>query len=128
MDSTSLAKLGNYVMAAVYNGSQRSIIYTLLDAKLHLKHLYTQILEEPDASCHNLLMCRKKGFTFVISLRYRNRVDFMIIGKGHLHPIENSKWIGGGDEGPNHGMIWSKPGEEFLIFGEKSIRSVKITV
>lgn len=73
-------------------------------------------------------MCQKKGFKFVIGLRYRNRIDFMIIGKGHLHPIENSKWIGGSEEGPHHGMVWAKPGEEILVFSEKAIRSIKIAV
>jgi hypothetical protein len=99
-----------------------------LDAKLHLKHLYPQLLEEPGACCHNLLMSKKKGYTFVVSLRYKNRVDFMMIAKGHLHPIENSKWIGGGDEGPHHGMVWAREGEEVLIFGEKSIRSAKLQI
>lgn len=73
-----------------------------------------------------MLMFKKKGFYFVLSLRFKNRIDFMIIGNGHLHPIENSKWIGGGDEGAHHGMIWSKENDEILVFAEKSIRAIKI--
>lgn len=128
VESTAIAKCGNHIVAALHNGSTRTLVYTLLDAKLNLKHLYMQLLEELGACAHNILMCRKKGFTFVISLRYRNRVDFMIVAKSHLHPIQNSKWIGGGDEGPNHGMVWGREGEEVLIFGEKSIRSAKLQI
>ena len=128
VDSTAVGVSRPYVVAALYSGSQRSIIYALLNKSLALKHLYNQILEEPDASCHKILMVKKRGFTFVVGLRYRNRIDFMIIGKGHLYPVQNSKWIGGGDEGPNHGMVWGKEGEELLVFGEKSIRSVKLTI
>lgn len=115
-------------MAALHSGSQRTLIYALLDTKLTLKHLFTQILEEPGACAHNMLMCKKKGYVFLISLRYRNRVDFMMIAKGKLHSIQNSKWIGGGDEGPHHGMVWGKVEDEILVFGEKSIRLSKITV
>ena len=69
---------------------------------------------------------KKKGFYFVLSLRFKNRIDLLIVGNGHLHPVECSKWIGGGDEGSHHGMVWTKENEEVLVFAEKSIRAIKI--
>lgn len=126
MEATAITRCDDYICAAVYNGSQKSIIFALFDAKLHLKHLYTQTVEEIGACAHKMFMVKRKGYYFVLSLRFKNRIDFLIIGNNHLHAVETSKWIGGGDEGSHHGMIWSKGHEELLVFAEKSIRAIKV--
>ena len=126
VESTAISKLDGFVCAAVYNGSDKSIIYALLDGKLHLKHLYTQTVEETGTCAHSLSLFKKKGHYFVLSLRFKNRVDLLIVGNNHLHAVECSKWVGGGDEGSHHGMVWSKPNDEVLIFAEKSIRAIRI--
>lgn len=126
LEMTAIAKGDGVVVAAGYNGSGKNIVYSLFDEKLKLKHHYTQIVEEPGACAHKMFIYKKKGYNFLFSLRFKNRVDLFIIANGHLHTVEVSKWVGGGDEGSHHGMIWTREGDEVLIWTEKSIRAIRL--
>lgn len=123
---TAVALGERCVVTAGYNGSGKNIVYSLFDDHFKLKHHYTQIVEESGACAHRMFIYKKKGYNFLFSLRFKNRVDLLIVAGSHLYPVEVSKWVGGADEGSHHGMIWSKLGEEVLIWTDKSIRSVKL--
>lgn len=125
---SAIETLAGYFVVASYNTSTGSKVLSVYSTDL-LK--LAQCTLEGKYPIHNILLFIREGSLHVLAADNYDQVDHFVFNHDSIHIVQifedvvvGSGRIGGGSS--CYGLVWSKPSEEAILMGVRTLKRIKL--